>query len=95
MLHLYQCNEKKREKNKKCTQEEKISTIENIEPNDHQLNDENNAETKLYNIVNVEIKYHKRKDEFNVKKIDNAAFYVTASLYIVFNILYWSTFLPS
>ena len=88
MLHLHQCNEKQRKKKKE--NQKKASTIEN-EP---KVSDVNDAEAKLYN-QNVEMKFNNEKNKYNVKKIDNAAFYVTSSLYLTFNIAYWATFLIS
>ena len=40
----------------------------------------------------VEVQFQNRNVNFNIKKIDNAAFYITGSLFIMFNAIYWLTF---
>ena len=70
----------------------------------HQCNEKNQTklegpqeeETNMTNLLakeSIRIQFYQRNAMIDTKKIDNAAFYITGSLFLIFNSLYWTIFL--
>ena len=55
--------------------------------------DELNLNKEVLIQEKIEVQFHNRTTRFNIKKIDNAAFYITGSLFIAFNAVYWLAFI--
>jgi hypothetical protein len=78
VLQLGRCNEKSTPPLAKLLRNGKINTID-LSPTEHNEYDE--------------YCYSNGKQKFNLRKIDHWAFLVCALLFILFNAIYWPTFL--